>query len=200
MNRHSDDSTLRYYDERATEYVARTDQLDMEEMYQPFLELVPIGGQILDAGCGAGRDVQAFVERGYRVAAFDASATMVALTTKRTGIAAVQGRFQDLTYRDAFDGIWACASLLHVPSDELNDVFKRLHHALKIGGVCFMSFKRGNGERMDDGRQYIDFTQVVLRERLSSISGFAIICIWSTDDLSGRSDVQWLNALVKREC
>ncbi|MFN9880803.1 MAG: class I SAM-dependent methyltransferase, partial [Planctomycetota bacterium] len=151
MNQHSDDSTLRYYDERAAEYVARTDQLDMEEMYQPFLELVPIGGQILDAGCGAGRDAQAFVERGYRVAAFDASATMVALTVQRTGVVAVQARFQDLDYRDAFDGIWACASLLHVPLSDLPDVFDRLRRALKQDGVCFMSFKYGNSERMDDG-------------------------------------------------
>lgn len=198
MNQHSDDSTLRYYDERAAEYVARTDRLDMEEMYQPFLELVPIGGQILDAGCGAGRDVQAFVERGYRVAAFDASATMVALTAQRTGVVAVQARFQELNYRDAFDGIWACASLLHVPLSDLPDVFDRLRRALKQDGVCFMSFKYGKSERMDDGRRFVDFTAATLRDELGKIAGLSVIRIWDTDDQAGRSDVRWVNALLRR--
>jgi SAM-dependent methyltransferase len=198
MNQHSDDSTLRYYDERAAEYVARTDQLDMEELYQPFLELVPIGGQILDAGCGAGRDVQVFAERGYRVTAIDASATMIALTTQRTGVVAIQARFQDLTYQEAFDGIWACASLLHVPLNELPEVLDRLRRALKQDGVCFMSFKCGAGERMDDGRRFVDFTAATLGDELRKVAGLSVIRIWDTDDQAGRADVRWVNALVGR--
>jgi 2-polyprenyl-3-methyl-5-hydroxy-6-metoxy-1,4-benzoquinol methylase len=199
MSPHSDDSTGRYYDERADEYIARTEHLDMAALYEPFLALLPNGGAILDAGCGPGRDAQAFATLGYRVTAFDASARMVELTQQRAGIAAVQMRFQELTYDREFDGIWACASLLHVPLDDLSDVLKRLRRALKIGGVFFMSFKHGSGERIEEGRQFLDFIEGTLCERLGGIAGMSIIRIWSTDDQSGRANVRWVNALVRRE-
>lgn len=175
-----------------------TVRLDMEELYQPFLELVPIGGQILDAGCGAGRDVQAFVTRGYCITAIDASATIVALTTQRTGVAAVQARLQDLTYQDAFYGIWACASLLHVPLGDLPNVFDRLRRALKPDGLCLMSLKCGAGERMDDGRRFVDFTTATLGDELREVAGLSVIRIWETLDQPGRADVHWVNALVGR--
>ena len=88
MNQHSEDSTHRYYEDKAEEYLARTSQLDMESLYKPFLELIPAGGTILDAGCGPGRDVLAFLKQGFRVTAFDASEKMVEIASTQTGVAA----------------------------------------------------------------------------------------------------------------
>jgi 2-polyprenyl-3-methyl-5-hydroxy-6-metoxy-1,4-benzoquinol methylase len=198
MNQRSNDSTLRYYDERTEEYVARTEQLDMTALYEPFLAFVPAGGAILDAGCGPGRDVQEFARRGYRVKPFDASARMVEVTKQRTGIAAAQMRFQELNYDQEFDGVWACASLLHVPLDELLEVFDRLRRSLKLHGVCFMSFKHGAGERTDDGRQFVDFSETTLGDELRKVTGLSVIRIWTTDDQAGRSSIRWVNALVGR--
>ena len=197
MNQHSEDLTQRYYEDKAEEYLARTSHLDMESLYKPFLELIPSGGTILDAGCGPGRDILAFLKQGFRVTAFDASAKMVELVFKQTGVLAFQMRFQELKYEQEFDGIWACASLLHVPFCELEDVLTRFRRALKTGGVCFLSFKHGNAERFDDGRRFIDFTEATLRQKLADISGLSIIRIWGTEDQAGRNGVQWVNALVR---
>ena len=197
MNQHSEDSTHRYYEDKAEEYLARTSQLDMESLYKPFLELIPAGGTILDAGCGPGRDVLAFLKQGFRVTAFDASEKMVEIASTQTGVAALQMRFQELNYEQEFDGIWACASLLHVPFCELEDVLTRFRRALKTGGICFMSFKQGNGERFEDGRRFIDFTEATLQQKLADISGLSILRTWGTEDQAGRSGVQWVNALIR---
>lgn len=199
MNQHSEDSTHRYYEDKAEEYLARTSQLDMESLYKPFLELIPAGGTILDAGCGPGRDVLAFLKQGFRVTAFDASEKMVEIASTQTGVAALQMRFQELKYKQKFDGIWACASLLHVPFCELEDVLTRFRRALKTGGICFMSFKQGNGERFEDGRRFIDFTEATLQQKLADISGLSVLRIWGTEDQAGRSGVQWVNALIRSD-
>lgn len=199
MNQHSEDSTHRYYEDKAEEYLARTSQLDMESLYKPFLELIPAGGTILDAGCGPGRDVLAFLKQGFRVTAFDASEKMVEIASTQTGVAVLQMRFQELKYEQEFDGIWACASLLHVPFCELDDILSRFSRALKTGGICFMSFKQGNGERFEDGRRFIDFTEATLQQKLADISGLSILRTWGTEDQAGRSGVQWVNALIRSD-
>ena len=91
-----------------------------------FLIHVPAGGDILDAGCGSGRDALAFHRAGYRVTAFDASPEMCRMARQYTDLPVIQMTFQEMTWRSAFDGIWACASLLHVPQVELPDVLGTL--------------------------------------------------------------------------
>jgi len=196
-NQYSDDATSNYYETRAEEYAARTNHLSLKALYTPFLERIPAGGSILDAGCGPGRDAREFLNRGYQVTACDASARMVELARKKTGIQVVQLRFQDFNYVSQFDGIWACASLLHVPLQELDESLGRLQRALKPGGICFVSFKHGNGERIEDGKRFLDFTEDDLRHRLIGIHGFDVVEIWTTPDEQGRANVQWVNGLAK---
>ena len=78
--------TLRYYEEHAEEYVRQTVGLDVGHLYEPFLQLVPRGGRILDAGCGSGRDAKAFREMGYGVVAIDASPAIAAAASRVAGI------------------------------------------------------------------------------------------------------------------
>lgn len=93
-----------------------TGALNMSALHDRFLRHVPPGCRILDAGCGVGRDALAFAGPGYAVVAFDASAEMVRLTRERVAGQAevLHMRFEDVAWREEFDGIWACASLLHV--------------------------------------------------------------------------------------
>lgn len=199
MSQHSEASTIRYYDDHTEEYVSATAGVDMETLYRPFLELVPEGGTILDAGCGPGRDTRAFVGRGYSVRSIDASAKMVEATTQLTGQSAQQLQFQELDFTDAFDGIWACASLLHVPLAELDDVFARFATALHPGGTCYLSFKEGVGERMEGDRLFVDFTEDALRDRLKRQPLVKIVRTWISNDLiPGRSE-RWVNAIIERK-
>src|SRR4051794_32080274 len=142
--------TIGYYDRNAAEFAAQMANLDLEPLYQRFLRHVRPGGRILDAGCGVGRDALAFAQRGYEVVAFDASEAMVRLARERVGNRAVVHlmRFRDLQWQNEFDGIWTCASLLHVPKLSFTDVTTRLAMALRPEGVWYMSFKLGTEERI----------------------------------------------------
>ena len=152
-----------YYDDHASEFIADTLSVDMEEVYKPFLSRVPPGGRILDAGCGSGRDTLAFHNKGYDVVSIDASAKMVELAKLLTGRPVFRMRFQEIQWVEEFDGIWACASLLHVPKIEMDQVWRRLINALKPGGAWFMSFKKGQGESIRKGRFFNDYEEQELR-------------------------------------
>jgi SAM-dependent methyltransferase len=147
----TDDPTLAYYEDQAETFFAETVDVDMAPLYARFLARVPPGGHILDAGCGSGRDALAFRRLGYAVTAFEASPTLARLATAHCGLPVEVRRFQEIDWEDRFDGIWACASLLHVPMAELPEVLGRLGRALKSDGVLYASFKYGVGEREHEG-------------------------------------------------
>jgi SAM-dependent methyltransferase len=193
------DLTVTYYDTHAREYARDTLGVDMAPLHEPFLALVPTGRHILDAGCGSGRDTLAFLKRGYRVTAFDASAALARLAGQVSGLPVAVLRFQDVNYQAEFDGIWACASLLHVPRREIGEVFTRLTQALRPGGVWYMSFKVGEGQAVRDGRFFNDLTDRTLRELIDRQSALAVLRTWQTQDVrQDRRGTSWVNALVKR--
>ena len=199
MRQPSEMATIKFYDDHADMYVADTLDVDMESLYSPFVDLLADGGAILDAGCGSGRDTKAFLESGFQLTAIDASAKMVEMTTRLTGQPAQQIRFQELENREEFDGIWACASLLHVPLVEIDEVLRRFACALRVGGICYLSFKEGNGERIDKGRHFTDFTKSSLRQRLDQQALFMIVRLWGTRDLRpGRMEEKWVNVLLRK--
>lgn len=150
--------SIRYYERNAERFAADTGDLDMSALHERFLPYVPAGGRILDAGCGVGRDALAFAQRGYSVLAFDASPEMVRLAMERTGgrVEVLRMGFEEVRWQGEFDGVWACASLLHVRAPDLPFVLRRLRAVLRPGGALYMSFKYGSGERVLEGRRFTD--------------------------------------------
>jgi SAM-dependent methyltransferase len=150
-----------FYEERAAEYFEGTRNVDMAELYSRFLSEIPPGGLILDAGSGSGRDTLAFVKFGYGVEAFDASAALAAISSDATGVKTEVLAFEDFAARpDRYDGIWALASLLHVPREHLARVVAALAASLKPGGVFLATFKAGRSDLVDDfGRSFTNMTQ-----------------------------------------
>lgn len=147
--------TLGFYDNNGDDFFRNTVNIDLSHIYAPFLKQVPQDAHILDAGCGSGRDSKYFLERGYRVTAFDGSRKMAQLASEYTGLDVLHITFDEMTWQDEFDAIWANASLLHLPMLDLLPVFVKLAHALKRGGVMYVSFKWGQGNRTDDkGRHF----------------------------------------------
>lgn len=105
--------TIDYYNKHAEEFTASTFEVDMESLYQLFLALLPESVYILDLGCGPGRDSLAFKNKGYHVDTIDYLEELVKKATRLTGIPIKLQSFYEIDADEAYDGIWACASLLH---------------------------------------------------------------------------------------
>lgn len=193
----SDSSTIRFYEQHADEYFERTVNANLEHLYGPFLRLVPKGGRILDAGCGSGRDLKVFKERGYCPFGVDSSVKLVQLARAYAGVQSEVSRIQDIDFEAAFDAVWACASLLHLPKAELNDGLQRLRKALRKGGVLFASIQLGEGERFEaDGRFYAYYEREEFLKYVRA-AGFLAEAAWTTEDsLSNRPSIRWLNILA----
>jgi SAM-dependent methyltransferase len=233
-------ANLTYYEQHAKEYASQFDEFDLTGIRQRFLGAVNekaqtnigkgVAGQILDAGCGTGRDSLEFIKQGYEVIAFDPSPAMIRLcnrkirhaaANKETELAAKGSRTQELTFdelsfRNEFDGVWAAASLLHVPPQLLSETLKNLFRALRPDGVLFFSLKYGLGEYERDARFYTYYGRQEIRTILENIPEADEIAFWLTDsegkdlsdehqarvwkdELSGHYDRRlWLNVLVRK--
>ena len=108
------DKTLQHYNVNAESFAANTVAVDFSQIQQEFLSTLPPGANILDFGCGSGRDTKYFLEQGYKVDAIDGSPMLCKLASTHTGIKVRQMLFQELHAKEKYDGIWACASILHV--------------------------------------------------------------------------------------
>lgn len=168
----------------------------MQAHYERFLAHVPAGGRLLDAGSGSGRDAAWFKSRHYQVEAFDASPAMVQATRDYADVPTKLMRFEDFAWPYKFDGIWACASLLHVPRAVLPEVLARLLAHLQPEGVLYCSVKRGVEERLVEGRYFNDMERAQLSTIVDATGG-KLRDAWETQDVRpGRSDEGWLNALI----
>lgn len=191
--------TLDYYDRQAQDFIQATIDADMSYMQRHFLTYIKRGGRILDLGCGSGRDSKMFLDAGYKVVSVDGSLQMCRATEILTGQKAVHSTFQAYTPSEVFDGIWACASLLHLERKEISRVVKRLLFSLCRYGCFYMSFKYGtfSGER--NGRFFTDMTEETLHSVLSGITGLELVDVVITNDVRlTRAHEKWLNAYFKR--
>lgn len=194
-----ENTSVRYYNEHAQAYFQRTVHLDMTRSYRPFLKHLKPGAKILDAGCGSGRDSLYFKRRGFEVTAFDASKELVALSAKLLDQEVLLMRFEDLTLPDRYDGIWACASLLHVDKGKLAEVLRNLTAHLKDGGIFYMSFKYGEGERWIDGRYFHNLNETDLERIIQQVPGLRIREVFVSDDVRAEKNHKcWLNAYLLR--
>jgi len=148
-----DEETLQFYRDNAQSYAdwAKAPSTRL----RAFLALLPPGGSILELGCGAGNHSAVMREAGFAVRATDGSPEMAEIASRRLGHPVEAMLFHELDAREAYDGVWASACLLHVPRDELAAILGRIHRALKPSGVFYASFKIGEGDGRDDlGRYY----------------------------------------------
>ena len=190
--------TIDYYNKHAEEFTASTFEVDMESLYQPFLAELPEGTRILDVGCGSGRDTLAFKNKGYQVDAIDYSEELVKKATRLTGIPVKLESFYEIDADEAYDGIWACASLLHCERTRLKEVIGKLLSALKPNGVLYMSFKYGNSDREKEGRQFTDLNEAQAEILLGQLEIVQQIRQWITVDKRAERTEQWLNLLWKK--
>ncbi len=168
MSDQSDPRTLAFYDAQAETYAARNDRTDVGENLAAFLARLPQGAHVLDLGSGGGQHSVAMEARGFEVTALDGSAGLAEVASRKLSRPVRVMQFHEFEDVDAFDAIWAHASLLHVPADALAGVLARLHRALRPGGVFHASFKTGGEPGRDTlGRYYNRPTEETLRAALN---------------------------------
>jgi SAM-dependent methyltransferase len=191
--------TRSYYDEHAQEFFDQTVSVNMEALYAPFLDRMLACAHILDAGCGSGRDTLHFLKLGYKVTAFDASQELAKLASRLTGQDVLNLRFDQIEFDNIFDGIWACASLLHVSRRDLGAVLNRLTRALKPQGVIFASFKLRDQEWEENGRFFNGYNLDSFELLLRGHPNLAASALWVSEDVRpARKGEKWMNALLRR--
>lgn len=193
------EQTVEYYEKNAEDFVNSTINADMSNLYAAFEKYLFPGCEILDLGCGSGRDSKYFTEKGYIVTAVDPSAEMCASTQKVSGIKAIQMRAEDMQFADEFDAVWACASLLHVRKDDMKQVLCRCMYALRRNGVMYASWKYGKNQRMTAGRHFSDYTEDAIGALLHKIQNIKLIDVWITEDVRAENKTTWTNILIQKK-
>lgn len=190
---------MSYYDDHADEFLLAARDADMGSILTRFMGLLPSGARVLDWGCGSGRDSLALLAAGCDVTAVDLSSAMCAAASALTGLPVRNESFTDLGDIDCYDGIWANASLLHVPNHELPALLQRAATALKPSGILYASFKYGSDELWRGERFFNDMNEDKLASVLGSAPSLRLAETRVTHDVRPeRCDELWLNCLLVR--
>jgi SAM-dependent methyltransferase len=197
-------NTLHFYSIQADNFADRTLSIDLSIHYKYFSKHVP-SGHILDLGCGTGRDSKSFLERGYSVTAMDGAPEMIARTIKETDgrcNAYLTALYDELSFRDQFDAVWAMASLVHVGDEDIFRVLSRIKDALKEGGIGYISVKEGTGSAIDnDGRFFNFYNLEKFIPLFSKLEDIEIIEHFNTKSETKNINecVSWLNIIFKKK-
>lgn len=196
----SDKRTLDYYNSMAKDFVSGTVDVVFTEIQDIFLEYIPVGRKILDFGCGSGRDTKYFLNKGYDVDAIDGSEELCKIASEYAGVQVKQMLFEELDKVEVYDGIWACASILHVEKNQLSGIMKKIAIATKTGGVVYVSFKYGDFEGVRNGRFFTYLTEESFGEILGEVPELVVEKLWiSADVRAERGEERWLNIVLRKQ-
>lgn len=188
-----------YYNKNADDYNTKTLFANgVKPIREKFIERIVEHGNVLDAGCGSGRDSIEFIKRGFYVDAFDGSKEMSRIASQNTGIDVRHDTFENLILDKEYDGIWAFASLLHVSPDNLPRCINYLLKHLACDGTLFMSFKYGNGIRVDGDRIYTDVNEGFMGNIIEDKNEYHIEYETETNVDTSSGQTQWIYITVKK--
>ena len=193
-------NTIDYYDNNSIKYKELwLDDFNNNynfEIPDMFLSYIKSNSKILDLGCGTGRDSKYFISKGYDVTSIDGSSEMCKIATNLLKKEVEQINFLDIDYKNVFDGVFACASLLHLSNEDLLIVLKKISNALKENGILYTCFKYGDNTRIDSGRFYNDMTGEKFTNILNKIENLKIIKTWVTQQY--KSDTKFINFIIRK--
>ena len=152
--------TLTHYEQRAQAFWEGTRDHDVSQNIAALLQCIeaPAPFELLDFGCGPGRDLKTFKELGHHPTGLEGAARLATMARSYSGCEVLHQNFLELNLPGGhFDGVFANAVLFHVPSQALPRVLSELHATLKPGSVLFSSNPRGNGQEGWSGDRYSAF-------------------------------------------
>ena len=191
--------TITYYNYNAKEFSKNTKNIIFTEIQDKFLGYLEPKSKLLDFGCGSGRDTKYFLEHGFQVDAIDGSEELCKIASKFIGIEVNCKLFQELDCKAVYDGVWACASILHISTNDLQMVFAKIAEALKEQGVFYTSFKYGTFEGIRKGRYFTDMNHEKIQMLLRKGNLFEVEEMWVTSDVrKEREEEKWLNLILRK--
>lgn len=190
--------TLNYYNEQAEKFVQGTVDVEFSHLQNQFIEMLPEGGTILDLGCGSGRDSKAYKTAGFKVIAVDGSEALCKIASEYIGQEVICCKFQDLEIKEELNGVWACATLLHLEKDDVIKTMQKLSASLVPGGIFYASFKYGDFSGNRNGRYFTDMTEDSFAEILKQVESLSIVKQMITEDARPDRSEKWLNVFLKK--
>ena len=193
--------TIGHYEDNAESFRIGTKDHDVSQNIAAFLGALPKDKQldILDFGCGPGRDLNVFKQMGHRPTGLDGSKEFCKMTQQLSKFPILHQKFLHLEPEDnSFDGVFANASLFHVPSLELSRVLKEIHSALRKGGILFSSNPRGRTEGWQ-GQRYGHYMEFEESEIYLKKNGFKILDHYYRPSGKPRELQPWLAIVSQRQ-
>jgi len=193
--------TLAHYDRNAEAFWSGTRDHDVSQNIEALLRYIEAAEPyvILDFGCGPGRDLKTLTSLGHRAIGLDGSARFVQMARANSGCEVWHQDFLALDLPAAhFDGVFANASLFHVPAQELPRVLRSLHQTLKPGGVLFSSNPRGNNEEAWNGQRYGAYHDLERWRHLVTAARFVELAHYFRPEGLPREEQPWLATLYRR--
>jgi SAM-dependent methyltransferase len=193
--------TLAHYAKEAESFWQGTRDHDVSQNLDALLDAIPGSGpfRILDFGCGPGRDLRALLERGHEPVGLDGAEPFVRMAREFAGVEVWQQDFLALSLPDAaFDGVFANASLFHVPRRAVPRVLRELHATLRPGGVLFASNPRGENQEGWNGSRYGAYHDLESWTRLALAAGFEAVRHYYRPAGLPREQQPWLASLWRR--
>jgi len=189
---------MNYYEENPKEYFNRTFTLDPSSFLGPVAERLSNGAMVLDVGCGSGRDLLWFKNKGFEVIGFERSAGLAKLAREHSGVEVIEGDFEAYDFSFiSVDAIISSGSLVHVQHERLADILKNIVQALEKHGIFYVSLKEGEGTRNDDlGRPFYYWKDEQLREVFESLD-FKVLDFYQNESIVN-SDDMWLSYIFWR--
>lgn len=198
--------TINSYDKTAVEYYKRVSEFELLPEITEFIETVKTDGEILDLGCGPGHHSKYFSNLGFDVVGIDLSVEMIEIAKE----VSEESTFRvmdilDLSFeKDSFDGIWASASLLHVPKKKIKSVLIKLNEILTSQGVLYISLKEGKGSELLSDIRYGGVDKFYVYYQLDEIQnilkdvGFDILEIKLKDKRTSYDTNSWIHVFCKK--
>ena len=191
--------TLEYYSKKAEEFASDTQDVVFTELQDKFLEQLKTNAKILDLGCGSGRDSKYFIDKGYSIVALDGCKELCEIAKKYIGQNVIHSTFEDFKTEEKFDGIWACASLLHLQTEKLPFIIEKYANKLNKNGCFYLSFKYGDFSGLKNGRYFTYLTEETFKQIIANIEKLKITSLSITGDVrEGRENEKWLNVFLKK--
>ncbi|SRR5450830_99410 len=197
------EGTLTHYAERADDFRAGTRDHDVSQNINALLDAIgrdqPAPLTILDFGCGPGRDLQTFTRLGHQAIGLDGTAAFVEMARADSGCEVWLQSFFDLDLPvQHFDGVFANASLFHIPASELPRVLSQLHACLKSDGVLFCSNPRGNNSEGWSSGRYGSYHDLEAWRSFMTVAGFVEIRHYYRPDGLLRAEQAWLATVWRK--